>query len=78
VTLTLSAASASLVVNNQLLAVVLAAPSAEGRGVSGMRQRVELLGGAIDVGPTRDGWSVRAEIPLEEGDTGRRPPWCKL
>ena len=77
VTLTVSAASASLVVNNQLLAVVLAAPSGEGRGVSGMRQRVELLG-AIDVGPTRDGWSVRAEIPLGEGDTGRRPPWCKL
>ncbi|WP_297729831.1 histidine kinase [Mycobacterium sp.] len=78
VALTVSAASASLIVNNQLLAVVLAAPSAEGRGVSGMRQRVELLGGAIDVGPTRDGWSVRAEIPLGEGDTGWRPPWCKL
>jgi signal transduction histidine kinase len=78
VALTVSAASASLIVNNQLLAVVLAATSAEGRGVSGMRQRVELLGGAIDVGPTRDGWSVRAEIPLGEGDTGWRPPWCKL
>jgi signal transduction histidine kinase len=78
VALTVSATSASLVVNNRLPAAVAAAPFAEGRGVNGMRQRVELLGGAIDVGPTGDGWSVRAEIPLEEGDTGRRPPWCKL
>jgi hypothetical protein len=43
---------------------------------------VELLGGAIDVGPTSDGWSVRAEIPLEDGledgTAGRHPPWCKL
>jgi hypothetical protein len=43
-----------------------------------MRQRVELLGGAIEVGPTHDGWSVCAEIPLQEGDTSWRPPWCKL
>jgi signal transduction histidine kinase len=44
----------------------------------GMRQRVELLGGAIDAGPTSDGWSVRAEIPLQGSDTGWRPWWCKL
>ncbi|OBI87680.1 sensor histidine kinase [Mycobacterium sp. 1245805.9] len=78
VALTISAASANLVVNNRLPAAVTAGPCAEGRGVNGMRQRVELLGGAIDVGPTGDGWSVRAEIPLEAGDTGWRPPWCKL
>jgi hypothetical protein len=42
-----------------------------------MRQRVELLGGAVDAGPTSDGWSVCAEIPLQEGDTGWRPWWCK-
>ncbi|WP_068176928.1 histidine kinase [Mycobacterium sp. UM_CSW] len=78
VALSVSAVSASLVIDNRLPAAVAAAPCVEGRGVSGMRQRVELLGGAIDVGPTSDGWSVRAEIPLEAGDTGRRPPWCKL
>ena len=38
----------------------------DGRGVRGMRQRVELLGGVIDIGPTPQGWSVRAEVPLGE------------
>jgi signal transduction histidine kinase len=59
---------------------VAANQSPEGRGMRGMRQRVELLGGVIDVGPTDDGWSVSAEVPLPEGsdDAGWRPPWCKL
>jgi signal transduction histidine kinase len=35
-----------------------------------MRQRVELLGGIIDIGPTRDGWSVHAEVPLGESRCG--------
>jgi signal transduction histidine kinase len=78
VALRVSAASASLAVANRMPAAVAAVRCAEGRGVSGMRQRVELLGGAIDVGPTGDGWAVRAEIPLDGGDTGWRPPWCKL
>ncbi|QLL09139.1 sensor histidine kinase [Mycobacterium vicinigordonae] len=50
----------------------------EGRGLRGMRQRVELLGGDIDVGPTECGWSVNAEIPLDEGSTGRRPRRCRF
>jgi signal transduction histidine kinase len=78
VALSISATSARLAVNNQLPAAVAATQSSEGRGVRGMRQRIELLGGAIDVGPTHDGWSVRAEIPLQEGDPGWRPTWCKL
>jgi signal transduction histidine kinase len=78
VALSISATSASLIVNNQLPAAVATVQSPEGRGLRGMRQRVELLGGAIDAGPTRDGWSVCAEIPLEEGDVGWRPPWCKF
>jgi signal transduction histidine kinase len=78
VALSVSVTSASLIVNNQVPAAVAAVPSAEGRGVRGMRQRVELLGGAIEVGPTRDGWSVCAEIPLQDGDAGWRPWWCKL
>ena len=37
------------IVNELPLAVTTARPS-DGRGVRGMRQRVELLGGAIDIG----------------------------
>jgi signal transduction histidine kinase len=80
VSLDISARSARLAVENQLPAAVMAAESpecpAEGRGLRGMRQRVELLGGAIDVGPRRQGWSVNAEIPLEDGNNGWRPWWC--
>ena len=75
--LSISTRSARLTVDNQLPSVVPAAQSCEGRGLRGMRQRVELLGGVIDVGPTRDGWSVCAEIPLQDGDAGWHPPWCK-
>lgn len=77
VVLDISSATARLAVTNLLPAAVAAARSPEGRGLRGMRQRVELLGGAIDVGPTRDGWSVCAEIPLHEGDSAWRPWWCK-
>lgn len=78
VVLDVSPASARLAVSNLLPAAVVAAKTAEGRGLRGMRQRVDLLGGALDAGPTRDGWSVRAEIPLQEGDASWRPRWCKL
>lgn len=78
VALSISTQSARLEVNNRLPVAVAAAQSSEGRGVRGMRQRVELLGGVMDVGPTPDGWSVRAEVPLDEGDAGWRAPWCKL
>ncbi|OJZ69305.1 two-component sensor histidine kinase [Mycobacterium paraffinicum] len=77
VVLRISAASASVSVDNRVPVAIAAPQSAEGRGLRGMRQRVELLGGAIDAGPTEDGWSVRADIPLHEGDTGWRPWWCK-
>jgi signal transduction histidine kinase len=77
VVLDISPETARLAITNLLPAAVAASPSAEGRGLRGMRQRVELLGGAIDVGPTRDGWSVCAEIPLHEGDAAWRPWWCK-
>jgi signal transduction histidine kinase len=77
VILHISGASARLAVSNQLPAAVAARSSPEGRGLRGMRQRVELLGGAIDAGPTCDGWSVCAELPLEHGEGGWRPWWCK-
>jgi signal transduction histidine kinase len=68
VTLTISRTSAMLAICNQLPVAVAAVQASEGRGLRGMRQRVELLGGRIDIGPANDGWSVSAEIPL--GDTG--------
>jgi signal transduction histidine kinase len=64
VRLAISATSATLTVVNRLAVAVAAMAASEGRGVRGMRQRVQLLGGTIDVGPSDDGWLVRAAIPL--------------
>jgi signal transduction histidine kinase len=36
-----------------------------GRGLIGMRERVAVLGGKIQTGPVRNGYSVVAELPLE-------------
>jgi len=36
-----------------------------GIGLVGMRERVELLGGTLDVGPWQHGWRVRAELPAD-------------
>jgi signal transduction histidine kinase len=41
-----------------------AAPG-HGHGILGMRERVEALGGALEVGSTAAGWLVRAVIPME-------------
>ncbi|MBB5781045.1 sensor histidine kinase [Nonomuraea jabiensis] len=35
-----------------------------GRGVTGMRERVRLLRGDLDAGPTEAGWSVTVRLPL--------------
>ncbi|WP_232534985.1 sensor histidine kinase [Nocardia terpenica] len=35
-----------------------------GMGISGMRQRAELLGGTLTAGPRDDGWQVDVRIPL--------------
>jgi signal transduction histidine kinase len=65
--LDISPASVALSIVNEMPVAVAAVPtSRDGRGVSGMRERVELLGGVIDAGPCRNGWSVRAEIPLTD------------
>lgn len=76
-----SAASVNLVVTTSLAtlsilnAASVATPSVggTGRGLTGMRQRVELLGGVLDAGPCREGWSVHAEIPL--GDNSSYREW---
>ena len=57
--LVISRSDIKLVIVNKLPLPVAAESALEGRGLRGMRQRVELLGGAVDIGPTGDGWSVR-------------------
>ncbi|MCF6388522.1 histidine kinase [Mycobacterium sp. MBM] len=74
VTLAVSAMRAELSVVNEM---PVAAPAGarrapDGRGVRGMRQRVELLGGVIDIGLTRTGWAVRAAVPVGESGSGCR------
>jgi signal transduction histidine kinase len=76
VALAISRTSAILTISNQLPVAVAAAPATEGRGLRGMRQRVEQLGGRIDIGPSDDGWCVRADIPLSDLGNGRRLRSC--
>jgi signal transduction histidine kinase len=38
----------------------------DGRGLLGMRERAELLGGSLSAGPTEDGFVVTARIPRKE------------
>ena len=35
-------------------------------GLTGMQERATALGGNLDAGPTRDGWRVRCELPVED------------
>jgi len=39
---------------------------AAGHGLSGMRERAELLDGKLTAGPTGDDFVVRAELPLRK------------
>ena len=75
VTLTVADAHAVLTVVNEMPVPVGVSGCNEGRGMQGMRQRVELLGGRIDAGPADGAWSVRADIPLgDPADRAQR--WC--
>jgi signal transduction histidine kinase len=77
VRLAVSPSSALLSIVNEVAVAVPAGPlSQDGRGLAGMRQRVELLGGVMDAGPSREGWSVRVEIPLT--DPTSRSQRCPL
>jgi signal transduction histidine kinase len=38
-------------------------PVADGRGLRGMKQRIELLGGTIDIGPRQNTWTVHVSVP---------------
>lgn len=88
VLLRVSRTSATLTVTNRLPVAVHSrcdghngknghtSQNVDGNGVRGMRQRVELLGGIISVGPADEGWAVRTNIPLD--DTDRAPRWCPV
>ncbi|MFD8477820.1 sensor histidine kinase [Kitasatospora sp. NPDC059673] len=41
-----------------------------GHGLLGMRERVALVGGTIEVGPTPDGWRIRAVLPADASGVG--------
>ena len=50
-------------------------PGSEGgHGVSGMRDRVEALGGRLHAGPDGAGWAVRATFPLPAGSRATGAP----
>jgi signal transduction histidine kinase len=71
----ISPSTALLCIVNEM-PVAVGAVARGGRGLAGMRQRVELLGGVIDAGPSREGWSVRAEIPITDSSPpSRRCPF---
>jgi signal transduction histidine kinase len=75
VDLVISPSTALLCIVNEM-PVAVGAVARGGRGLAGMRQRVELLGGVIDAGPSREGWSVRAEIPITDSSPpSRRCPF---
>ena len=40
------------------------APPGGGHGLTGMRERVEVLGGRLEAGPVDDGWRVATVLPL--------------
>jgi signal transduction histidine kinase len=61
-TLTATPIAATLDVVNEL-AGVGDQPVADGRGLRGMKQRVELLGGTIDIGPRQNTWTVHVSVP---------------
>lgn len=72
VTLAVSRRSVELCVHNELPIATSTGRATDGRGLRGMRQRVELLGGVIEIGPSTGGWTVWADIPLEASKMGAR------
>jgi signal transduction histidine kinase len=75
VVLVISRLTVKLIIINELPRAVSADRAPEGRGMQGMRHRVELLGGVIDIGPVDKEWSVCADIPLSDGRDGDAARW---
>lgn len=69
IVLAVSRTSVTLTASNPLPVPAIAGSRGEGRGMRGMRQRVELLGGTIDVGPSGNSWTVRAVLPLGDDES---------
>ncbi|WP_433533320.1 sensor histidine kinase [Micromonospora sp. CA-263727] len=46
-------------------------PAGGGHGITGMRERVEVLGGRLAAGPTGAGWRVGTVLPAVSGDATR-------
>ncbi|MFF4199096.1 sensor histidine kinase [Nonomuraea sp. NPDC001831] len=59
-TLAYTATMVTLTVRNPLGAPQAGPP---GHGLTGMRERLALIGGTLDAGPDGDDWLVRAEVP---------------
>ncbi|MER7335199.1 MULTISPECIES: histidine kinase [unclassified Micromonospora] len=49
-------------------------PSTGGHGITGMRERVEVLGGQLEAGPTGAGWRVRTVLPATAPAPAPRSP----
>lgn len=49
-----------------------------GRGLPGMRERAELVGGTLGAGPSGSGWRVHARLPVTTAATARRRPHSLL
>ncbi|MEU4399611.1 histidine kinase [Micromonospora orduensis] len=51
-----------------------AMPTGGGHGITGMRERVEVLGGRLEAGPTRTGFRVRTVLPALSPAAGASTP----
>lgn len=69
VQLAVSPSAAVLSVTSELPATKLSGAVSTGRGLPGMRQRIEQLDGVLDAGPADQQWVVRARIPLDDAGT---------
>ncbi|MEU8257115.1 histidine kinase [Micromonospora inaquosa] len=47
-------------------------PAGGGHGITGMRERVEVLGGRLEAGPTGTGWRVRTVLPASAAEPSAR------
>ncbi|MCG5470423.1 histidine kinase [Micromonospora sp. LAH09] len=48
-------------------------PTGGGHGITGMRERVEVLGGRLEAGPSGTGWRVRTALPAVVAAADRAP-----
>ncbi|MGC4815404.1 sensor histidine kinase [Micromonospora sp. DT228] len=48
-------------------------PTGGGHGITGMRERVEVLGGRLEAGPTPTGWRVRTVLPASAAEPPGHP-----